>query len=106
MTHVIIVHDPFEHIISVYENAPENKFIYLPKYHGGQGYHMCSLWEWVKFIGNQTEESMQNKHIKPQTRITQFDKGQYNYVLRMSSQIDQDFSERIYYNQNLLVRTL
>jgi len=91
MTRVVVVRDPFERVISAYENAPENRFIYLPKCRGGQGYHTCSLWDWVNVIANQTEEAMRNEHIKPQTRIAQFDKVHYHYVLRMSSQIDQDF---------------
>jgi hypothetical protein len=88
MTRVIMFRDPFERAYSAYTNSEFNGGIKLQHC---KNKTMCTFDEWVDEIADNTEHAFYNGHFKPMVKIAQLDKMHYDYYLRLSSPVDQDF---------------
>jgi hypothetical protein len=91
LTRVVILRDPFERVLSAYFNANTNRYIKIPGH--CESARLCSLEIWVAHLARLSSPKKQlgNEHFKQQTEVAQFDKMHYDYKLRLSSKIDQDF---------------
>jgi hypothetical protein len=88
MTRVLFIRDPFERALSAYTNSDINKYISIGRCTSTAH---CTFGQWVEAIANNTKIAFENEHFNPQVNIAQMDKMHYNYHLRMSSAVDQEF---------------
>jgi hypothetical protein len=91
LTRVVILRDPFERVLSAYFNANTNRYIKIPGH--CENARQCSFEVWVGHLArlSSPNKQFQNEHFRLQTEVAQFDQMHYDYKLRMSSKIDQDF---------------
>ena len=88
LTRVVSFRDPFERALSAYLDSKTNRFISL---RGCPSSDVCSFAEWVDIMSRHPTHAFRNIHMRGQVEIAQLDKMHYNFFLRISSPIDQNF---------------